>query len=193
MALYQLVETRLRELGLSKEGFTEKLGIKHPAKAQNLFRKLQADDMRNMPHMRRSFATVLRVPQGAVDEAILASRDLRFERQDAAWRAEFRPHAVLTTAHNIPQPIFATAMTGADKKLSTVLPEAMAAIQWPKWVLERLPIGLPGFGKVTGFVINYTPDHAVRFDLEGNPVKTLDKAYWRGRVYMQGECPTFFV
>jgi len=145
--------------------------------------------MRGMPHMRRDFATILEVPQELVDEAIQASRDIRFERQDAEWRAEFQPHAVLTTARDIPQPIFAAAMTGADKKLSIVRPETISAVQWPKWILERLPRGLPGFGIVTGFVINHTPDYAVRFDLDGNPVETLDKAYRRGRVYMQGMPP----
>jgi len=189
MTLFELVEMRLKELGLSREDFIRKLGFKQYAKARHLFQNLQEDDVRDMPHMRRAFAKILEVSQEIVDQAIQVSRDLRFERQDAEWRAEFQPHAVLTTAHEIPSPIFAAALTGADKKLSMVLPEAIPKVQWPKWVLERLPRGLPGFGLVTGFVINYIPDHAVRFDLEGNPVETLNKAYRRGRVYMRGVLP----
>jgi len=189
MTLSKLVEMRLTDLGLSREDFTRKLGFKQYAKAQHLFQNLREDYMRDMPHMRRDFAKILEVPQVVVDEAIQVSRDLRFERQDAEWRAEFQPHAVLTTTREIPRPIFAAALTGADKKLSMVLPEVIPAVQWPKWVLERLPRGLPGFGLVTGFVINHTPEHAVRFDLDGNPVEILDKAYRRGRVYMQGMPP----
>jgi hypothetical protein len=30
---------------------------------------------------------------------------------------------------------------------------------------------------MTGFVVNYTPDCAVTFGLDGRPRKTLDKAY----------------
>ena len=38
------------------------------------------------------------------------------------------------------------------------------------------------FGPTTGFIVNYTPDHAVRFDLEGRPVETLTRAYRPGEV-----------
>jgi hypothetical protein len=30
--------------------------------------------------------------------------------------------------------------------------------------------------------VNYTPDHAVRFDVEGRPVETLTRAYRAGEV-----------
>jgi len=43
-------------------------------------------------------------------------------------------------------------------------------------VLDRLPEGVPAFGKPIGFVINYSPDKAVRFDPNGRPVETLDEA-----------------
>jgi len=36
------------------------------------------------------------------------------------------------------------------------------------------------FGTTTGFVVNYTPDHTVRFDLSGNPVELLPRAYTPG-------------
>ncbi len=32
-------------------------------------------------------------------------------------------------------------------------------------------------GSTVGFVVNYTPDHAVRFDLNGEAVEVLDRAY----------------
>ena len=43
-------------------------------------------------------------------------------------------------------------------------------------VLDRLPEGVPAFGKTVGFAINYSPDKAVRFDRNGQPVAILDKA-----------------
>jgi hypothetical protein len=33
------------------------------------------------------------------------------------------------------------------------------------------------FGATTGFIVNYSPDHAVRFDLDGKPVETLTRSY----------------
>jgi hypothetical protein len=38
------------------------------------------------------------------------------------------------------------------------------------------------FGLTTGFIVNYTADHAVRFDLEGRPMETLARAYRPGEV-----------
>lgn len=38
------------------------------------------------------------------------------------------------------------------------------------------------FGPTSGFIVNYTPDHAVRFDCEGCPVETLTRAYLPGQV-----------
>jgi hypothetical protein len=39
---------------------------------------------------------------------------------------------------------------------------------------------IPAFGRPVGFVINFTPDRAVRFDLEGNTVEMLDRAHRLG-------------
>ena len=36
---------------------------------------------------------------------------------------------------------------------------------------------LPAFGKVTGLVVNYSPDYAVRFDLDGNVVEAFERAF----------------
>ena len=49
---------------------------------------------------------------------------------------------------------------------------------------KHVPEEVLAFGKVEGFVINYTPDHAIRFDLLGNPVETLGAAYRRGAAQM---------
>jgi hypothetical protein len=41
---------------------------------------------------------------------------------------------------------------------------------------------LPGFGRLTGIVVNYSPDNSVRFDLNGTPQETFDEAYRVGQV-----------
>ncbi len=48
-------------------------------------------------------------------------------------------------------------------------------------VVRRTPF-VQFFGTTTGFVVNYDPDHAIRFDLDGNPVKVLNRAYRPGEV-----------
>ena len=41
-------------------------------------------------------------------------------------------------------------------------------------------VGFRAFGKPTGFVLNYSPDHAVEFDLIGNAVRVRDRAHRPG-------------
>ena len=36
---------------------------------------------------------------------------------------------------------------------------------------------IPTFGRPESVVVNYSPDRAVRFDLEGNAIEVLDRAY----------------
>jgi hypothetical protein len=48
-------------------------------------------------------------------------------------------------------------------------------------VAMKTPV-LAFHGPTTGFIVNYTRDSAVRFDIEGNPVEHFDPAYTPGEV-----------
>jgi hypothetical protein len=48
-------------------------------------------------------------------------------------------------------------------------------------VVKETPV-VPFHGCTTGFIVNYTPDSAVRFDLDGAPVEMFDRAYAPGHV-----------
>jgi hypothetical protein len=43
-------------------------------------------------------------------------------------------------------------------------------------VVRKTPLVM-FFGSTTGYIVNYTPEFAVRFDLEGNPIEVLPRAY----------------
>jgi hypothetical protein len=43
-------------------------------------------------------------------------------------------------------------------------------------VVRRTPC-ISFWGPTTGFIVNYTPDFAKRFDVKGNPVERLNHAY----------------
>jgi hypothetical protein len=51
-------------------------------------------------------------------------------------------------------------------------------------VVRTTPL-VPFHGKTTGFVIKYTPDHAIRFHLSGDPVEMLTFAYYPGQVSIE--------
>lgn len=180
LTLGTLVTHRVAVLGLSDAQLAERLHIRNPNKARDFHARLEAEDMRGMEHMRRPLAQALGLTPAHIDQAIAASRAARQARQEADWRTAFVPHAVLDTARPIPQPVFAAAVSGADKKLRMDLPHDRPALGWPALVARALPPGLPGYGRVTGFFINWTPDAATRFDRTGTPLEKLDHAVRRG-------------
>src|SRR4029078_6912651 len=118
------------------------------------------------------------------------------EAQEAAWRAAFRPHAVILTEKDRPEQIFIAAIIGVDRLLRvdldptegevTYIDQALRGIRqklarWNSKVdVSAVGLGvlpLPCFGRPVGVIVNYTPDRAVRFDLSGQPIEVLDRAH----------------
>jgi hypothetical protein len=108
------------------------------------------------------------------------------EARDKIWRENFRPHAIILTEQTVPSPIFVAAITGVEKLLRIDLDLTQEPVSFVRQVHDRLPEGVPAFGKTVGFVINYLPDKAVRFDRNGQPIAILDKAVRPGTVRLGG-------
>jgi AcrB/AcrD/AcrF family len=68
------------------------------------------------------------------------------------------------------------AIVGVEKLLRIDLDATHGPVSFVRQLLDRLPERVTAFGKTAGFVINYSPDKAVRFDRNGQPIATLDKA-----------------
>ena len=98
------------------------------------------------------------------------------EARDKIWRENFCPHAIVLTERTVPSPIFVAAIIGIEKLLRIDLDATQGPVSFVQQVLDRLPERVPAFGKTIGFVINYSPDKAVRFDRNGQPIAILDKA-----------------
>jgi hypothetical protein len=43
---------------------------------------------------------------------------------------------------------------------------------------------IPAFGRPTGLIVNYAPNFAVRFDLQGTPREIFGEAYRIGQTYL---------
>ena len=122
-----------------------------------------------------SAETVKRALEQTVRELELAEKQ-EAEARDKIWRENFRPHGVILTEKTVPSPIFVAAMIGVEKLLRIDLDATQGPVSFVRQVLDRLPEGVPAFGKPVGFVINYSPNQAVRFDPNGQPIAILDKA-----------------
>ena len=130
------------------------------------------------------------------NEAVEGTQRQIYEANEAAWRAAFRPHAVILTEKDRPEQIFIAAIIGVDRLLrvdldptegeATYIDQAFKGIRqkFARWnsKVDVSSVGLgdlplPTFGRPVGVIVNYTPDRAVRFDLSGQPVEVLDRAH----------------
>jgi hypothetical protein len=183
LAIAALVRSRMTELGLSRGEFAKRLGYKNIAKGIRRIDALCEGDLEGtkqcldvLPQaLETSAETVKRALDQTVHEIELAEKQEAGAR-DKIWRENFCPHAIILTEKTVPSPIFVAALIGVEKLLRIDLDVTQGPVSFVRQVLNRLPEGVPAFGKPTGFVINYSPDQAIRFDRNGQPIETLDEA-----------------
>jgi hypothetical protein len=127
----------------------------------------------------------LDLPPETVKEAITATTRQIAAEADARWRASFKPAAYLLGTSNRPSQIWMFGVTGgAERWLKIPLDISQSPVTYAEQALAvvRETPTVQFFGLTTGFIVNYTADHAVRFDLEGRPMETLARAYRPGEV-----------
>jgi hypothetical protein len=204
-----LIEARLHELNLDPTGLGLRLGYKNPAKAAGRVHAICAGLLYS-PKSKAALprlVAALELPATVVEQAILETRiaigeeqrtarekeKLEREAKDAEWRKNFRPHAVILTERRIPSQITFCGLTGgAAARLIIPFDSARRAVTFVDQAVAGLhmkaPVGQNGrrcvmfFGEPTGLVLNYSPDLALRCDLEGNPIEWLSAAYRIGEV-----------
>jgi hypothetical protein len=117
---------------------------------------------------------------------------IALENEDAKWRAAFIPHAIIQGERRIPTSITMCAISGGPKRWlnieldlsepsGTFVQQALAALPSKLHLGKDGRLTVPFFGYALGFIVNYSPDQAVRYDLKGNAVETLSKAFRLGR------------
>jgi hypothetical protein len=182
-----LVQDRCRELGLRPVELVRRCGYKNVSKGLRRLEQLCKGNFKSSVGLIPALPVALEAPVGVVKEAIEKSERYLDEFAEAAWRAQFRPHAIIITERSRPEPLFVAAFIGVDVLLRVDFDLTAAPFTFVKQSLDGLRHklarwrgSLPAFGRPVGFIVNYSPDCAVRFDLEGNPVELFDRAYRPG-------------
>jgi hypothetical protein len=191
LALPILITERCQELGLGRKELVERSGYKNISKGLRRLDQVYAGDLDRVGALLRGLPKALDLSpekvQQAIDETI---RQIAAEA-DAIWRGSFEPAAYLLGTSDRPSQIFIFGITGgAERWLKIPIDLSQPPVSYAVQALEvvrRTPV-VEFFGTATGFIVNYTPDHAVRFDVEGRPVETLTRAYRPGEVtlYLSG-------
>ncbi len=192
--IHELTENQQKRLGLRRSELARRCGFKNVDKGLRRIDGVCHGDL-DSPGAKMvldNLAVALEVDEVVVENAIAATADiiaeanrLAEEKRDVAWRASFKPHAYLVGSANRPSQITFYGMTGGPERwlkipLDLSQPPVTYAVQAHEFV-KKTPF-VPYHGRTTGFIVNYSPDSAVRFDLDGNPVEDFQRAYVPGQV-----------
>ena len=183
-----LVRDRASELELRPTELVRRAGYKNVTKGLRRLTELYQGDFEASRGLISALPDVLRLSAADVQNAVQNSRRQIAEAEENKWRSGFAPHAVILTERARPQGLFIAAMIGISelKRVDfalgsypvTYVQQALDGVQrkMKRWGRGQLPC----FGRPTGIVINYTPDWAVRFDLNGEAIESFDAAYRLG-------------
>jgi hypothetical protein len=182
--IQHLIEARRRKLGLSRDDVVRRCGYANLSKGHRRLDALLGGELHTARGLIDRLPSALDVPAATVIEAIAATRRQQEAAADKAYRAAFKPHAIIITEHERPTSITLAAFTGADRDLWVDFELGSSKITYVRQALravrKRSPI--PYFGQAVGVVVNYSPDNAIRFDLDGNAVELLSAAHRLGEL-----------
>jgi hypothetical protein len=180
-----LIKERCRELGLSRSEVVVQCRYQNLSKGLRRLEQVLAGDFGRADTLLRGLPKALNLPPAVVKEAVEKTVKQIAAEQDAVWRASFQPSAYLLGTSDRPSQILFFGITGGPERwlripLDLSQPPVSYAAQ-ALAVVRKTP-EVKFFGPTTGFIVNYTPDHAVRFACEGRPVETFARAYSPGEV-----------
>lgn len=192
LAIEALIVERCRLLGIGRPDLVRRAGFKNVPKGLRRLDELCAGELKTTASLIAGLPVALELTPDAVEETIHqtvqqlndAAR-IAEEKREAAWRVAFKPCAYLLGTESRPSQITIYGMTGgAERWLKIPLDLSRPAVTFAQQAsaVARRTLVVQFFGKTTGFIVNYSPDRAVRFDLNGNPVEAFDRAYLPGQV-----------
>jgi hypothetical protein len=192
LAIQILINDRRRELGLSRPELVRRCGYRNITKGIRRLDELLAGGLQRTTSLLSGLAIALELSPDVVQRALNETQQQLEERAshaaaeaEAAWRAAFKPHGILLGTDVRPSDALNFAITGgAERWLRIPLDQSQPSVTYAEQafaVVRKTPF-VHFFGRTTGFIVNYTPDHAVRFDCEGHPVEKLTRAYRPGEV-----------
>ena len=190
LAIEALIADRLRDLKLTPVELVRRCGYKNLSKGLRRLAGVRAGYFDGQDYLLRGLPDALAVPPEKVQEAVKDTQRYLHEEKEAAWRAAFVPHAIIVTERDRPTQLFVAFFIGINRLLrvdfeqdtspDSFVAQALAGVR--KKLAEWKSRALPTFGRPLGVIVNYSPDHAVHYDLEGNEIEVFDKAYRLGEI-----------
>jgi hypothetical protein len=190
LAIETFIGNRCSELGLSQSELIRCVGYKDISKGMRRLEQLYAGHVSKAQKLIQALPAMLAVSPDAVNKAVEGTQQQLREAGNEAWRRLFKPHAIILTERNRPEPIFVAGLIGVNRILrvdfdltadrASYIHQAINGIG--QKLAEFKSHFLPAFGRPTGVAVNYTPDRAVVFSLNRKALEILPRTYRIGDV-----------
>jgi hypothetical protein len=165
----------LQSRGVRSAELARACGYANVSKGVRRIEALSDGDLHDFESLKLLLAKGLDLDIADLETAAADTRYIKWAREDRAYRRGFEPHVIWKTALTIPRPIAIAGVIGASRMLKFI-PATGHALKISAEALANCPDGVPCYGRVTGFYVNYSPDRAVEFNREGEPLSVLDAA-----------------
>lgn len=171
-----LVEARIKTLGITKSELAARCGFRNVSKGLRRLDQLCVGDFSSAQFLLNNLADALSVDVSKVESAVQATMRAKLLKAEQTYRDTFIPHGIILTERSRPEPMFVAWIIGIANILRIDFAEGSTPISFAgqalNGIVQRMASypNLPAFGKPTGFVVNYNPDKAVEFSLDGKPL-----------------------
>ena len=172
----------MQDLGIARAELASRTGYANIAKGCRCIGQICDGNLEVAEKQRVALSRALAMEVEAVDKAIQATCAEQVGAEDKAYRESFEPHAVILTEEMVPSQIALHAMTGGAHHRTIRFEEGSDPKTYATQAREALLAAVTFFGPSTGYVVNYTPDFALRFNKEGRMVERLDRAVHVGEI-----------
>ncbi|MGV1016817.1 MAG: hypothetical protein ACOYBW_05500 [Fluviibacter phosphoraccumulans] len=181
----KLIRSRIQEIGITCAQLIKKSGYANESKGVRRLESIFASDFETTRGLIEKLPAALDLPKEQIEAAIAKTKQDNADYEEAEWRAAFKPNArILTEENGRPRQITMAAISNAGRTVVMEFPDELPAVQYLEYVLTGLPDQLREaasfFYPPTGFVINWSPDRASKYDLNGVLIEELPRAFRGG-------------
>lgn len=195
LPIAELIGNRLQELHIRRGEIPGRAGRKNSAKILRQLDGLINGDIGSGRGLVEVLPQILDLPAAVVETAISDTKRVLTDDAEAEYRTRFVPHAIILTELERPTQISLAAIIGVDRLLRIDLDREADESTYVRQTLEGIDARLkqwenfrgeiPFMGMPIGFIINFTPDSATRYDMNGGRLEELPRAKRLGQATLR--------
>lgn len=174
LPIVDFLESNMSDKGLSPKALIAAAGYTNITKGLRRYEQVLSGDFSNCNEIIDKLPEIFGCPSEDVARVLDDTRYVVQGRHDRDFRLVFKPHVIWACTNTRPTSIAMAGASNAGRFLRFDPENLDLPAEFSTQAVQARPEGVPLFGRTHGFYVNYSPDVAVLFDKEGEPVQVLD-------------------